>query len=256
MRRSHLLIFSIAFLAFNSVSVEAQKRRAVPKTFVKSPSASESRAGANSAVVVDERLAVLRVAPSLFAASIQRMRTGHLVSISGTKEADGVTFYRVAAASNKYGWVQSDAVVGKFKRGDEERLARLVQASDGFEQVERAGIFLENYKDSPLRPPILLLLGDLMEDAALKLSSDATRKLDRREMAASGAPLHSFYLNYVSLDRYRKLGVNFVFNPTAKSFHYDGAGWREIVSKFPKASEAAEAQKRLDALKEKMQAVK
>lgn len=256
MKRPFLLISSIVFLVLNSASAEAQKRRAPAKPVVKSSVAPEARGGANAAIVVDERLAVLRAAPSLFAPSIQRMRTGHLLAISGTREADGVTFYRVAAASNKYGWVQSDAVIGKFRRGDEERLARLVQASDGFEQIERAGIFLETFKDSPLRPPILLLLGDLMEDAALKMSTDAARKLDRREMAASGAPLHSFYLNYVSLDRYRKIGVNFLFNPAAKLFHYDGAGWREIVAKFPQSSEAAEARKRLDALKEKMAAVK
>ena len=253
----HLLLplFSIVFLAFN-FSVEAQQKRRIPPPPFKKPVASPARESVKTAVVVDERLAVLRAAPSLFAPSIQRMRTGHLVSISGSKEVDGVTFYRVAAASNKNGWVQSDAVFGRYKRGDDERLARLVQASDGFEQVERAGIFLEMYDASPLRPAILLLVGDLMEDAALKLSNDATRKLDRREMAASGAPLHSFYLNYVSLDRYRKIGANFVFNPTVKLFHYDGAAWREVVQKFPKASESAEAQKRLDALKEKMQAVK
>lgn len=247
----------VVFVIFNS-SAEAQKRSGAAKSF-KKPTVSVSNAparGANTAVVVDERLAVLRAAPSLFAPAIQRMRTGHVVSIAATKEADGVTFYRVAAASSKSGWVQSDAVFNKYKKGDDERLARLVQSSDGFDQVERAGIFLEMYNDSPLRPAILLLLGDLMEDAALKMSNDATRRLDRREMAASGAPVHSFYLNYVSLDRYRKLGAVFVFNQAAKLFHYDGATWREIVSKFPKSSEAAEAQKRLDALKEKMQATK
>ena len=75
-------------------------------------------------------------------------------------------------------------------------------------------------------------------------------------MAASGAPLHSFYLNYVSLDRYKRLGINFLFNPNAKLFHYDGANWREIIKKSPQSNEAAEAQKRLDSLKEKMEAVK
>jgi thymidylate kinase len=95
-----------------------------------------------------------------------------------------------------------------------------------------------------------------MEETALKLSSEATRRLDRREMAASGAPLHSFYLNYVSLDRYRRLGVNFLFNSNAKLFHYDGANWQEIVKKFPKSTEVVEAQKRLDSLKEKMEALK
>ena len=71
-------------------------------------------------------------------------------------------------------------------------------------------------------------------------------------MAASGAPLHSFYLNFVSLDRYRKLGIVFLFNSDAKTFHYDGAAWREILKKSPQSSEAAEARKRLDSLEEKL----
>jgi hypothetical protein len=255
MKRPLLLILLYVFVVFTLVA-EAQKRRAAPKPFKKPLALAPARESSNTAVVVDERLAVLRSAPSLFAPSIQRMRTGHLVSILGFRDVDGVTFCRVNAVSNNSGWVQSDALFSKFKRGDDERLSRLVQASDGFEQVERAGVFLDLYNESPLRPAILLLLGDLMEDAALKLSSDATKKLDRREMAASGAPLHSFYLNYVSLDRYRKIGATFVFNPTAKLFHYDGASWREIVAKFPKSSEAPEAQKRLDALKAKMETTK
>ncbi|MDQ3713013.1 MAG: hypothetical protein M3388_12460, partial [Acidobacteriota bacterium] len=68
-------------------------------------------------------------------------------------------------------------------------------------------------------------------------------------------PLHSFYLNYVSLDRYRRQGINFIFNANAKILHYDGASWREITKKFPKSTEAVEAQKRLDSLKEKMESV-
>ena len=71
-------------------------------------------------------------------------------------------------------------------------------------------------------------------------------------MAASGAPIHSYYLNYVSLDRYRKIGILFVFDSTAKLFHYDGESWKEILKKFPKSPESVEAQKRLDSLKTKM----
>jgi hypothetical protein len=75
-------------------------------------------------------------------------------------------------------------------------------------------------------------------------------------MAASGAPHHSFNLNYVSLERFRKLKVDFLFNSNTKLLHYDGASWREILQKSPKTAEAIEAQKRLDSLKVKMQAVK
>ena len=139
------------------------------------------------------------------------------------------------------------------RRGDDERLARLVQSSEDFDQIERATIFLENFPKSSLRPAMLLLFGDLIEEAAATLAREAARRLNRREMSATGAPLHSFYLNYTSLDRYRRLGVNFVFNPNTKMLHYDGASWREIIAKFPKSTEAAEAQKRLDSLKEKME---
>jgi hypothetical protein len=85
------------------------------------------------------------------------------------------------------------------------------------------------------------------------LSREAARRLKRGEMSATGAPLHSFYLNYTGLDRYRRLGIGFVFNPNTKNLHYDGAAWKEILTKFPKASEAVEAQKRLDSLKEKLE---
>lgn len=254
MRRSFFTVAFLAFLAFLAFNsnLEAQTRRRLPPK-AKNPVAAQP---SNKAVVIDERLAVLRAEPSFNAKPLMRMRNGRQVSISASREADGVTFYRVTAAPNNYGWVQADAVFGKFRRGDDARLAQLVQSSEGFEQIERAQTFLELYNDSSLRPAILLLFGDLIEETALKLSAEATRRLDRREMAASGAPLHSFYLNYVSLDRYRRLGINFLFNSNTKLFHYDGASWREIVKKFPQAAEAVEAQKRLDSLKEKMEKAK
>ena len=129
----------------------------------------------------------------------------------------------------------------------------MVQALDGFDQIETANEFFNLYPNSRFRSAILLLFGDLLEEVAAKLSKDASSKLKRTEMAASAAPLHSYYLNYVSLDRYRKLNILFLFNSTTKQFHYDGARWKEIIAKFATSSEAAEAQKRLDALKAKME---
>ena len=247
-----LIFLFVLFLLTLTSTAEAQKRGPAPKAKL-APKTQVSKTAGNSAVVIDENLAVLRIRPSLFAESVQRMRRGRKVQIADERQADGVTFYRVSAPPNNSGWVQSEAVFGKFRRGDDERLARLVQASTGFEQLEIAVNFLEMYPNSPLRPAILLLFGDLAEGTAARMSRDATRRLDRREMAASGAPLHSFYLNFVSLDRYRKLGIIFLFNSNTKNYHYEGASWREIVSKYPKSAEAAEAQKRLDSLKEKLE---
>lgn len=245
MKRSFALIF-LGFLAFVSTT-QAQKKR--------NPSASANQPTVpNVAVVIDERLAVLRIQPSLYSDSIQRMRTGKVLAISGSKQADGVTFYRVTVPPRNYGWVQMEAVISKNRKGDDERLAKLIQASEGFEQIERAVIYLENFSNSPLRPAILLLLGDLIEESAVKLSRDASRQLVIREMSASGAPLFSFYLNHSSLDRYRKLGINFWFNSSTKLYHYNGVFWDEIVQKYPNSSEAVEAKKRLDSLKIKMEA--
>lgn len=128
-----------------------------------------------------------------------------------------------------------------------------MHSADGFDQIELAEAFFKLYPTSRFRVPILLLFGDRLEDAAAKLSRDASSRLSRREMAASGAPLHSYYLNFNMLDRYRRLGVRFLFNPSTRQFHYDGASWTEIVRKYPVSAEAAEARKRLDSLKAKME---
>lgn len=251
MKRSFLAFF-LVFLAFSFATQAQNKRKPVlpaKKLIANKPTTENLR----TAIVVDERLAVLRIEPSLYARPIQRMRRGRLLAVTGARTADGVTFYRVSVPPNNYGWVQAEAVIGKARRSDDERLARLVQASEGFEQIERAVLYLENFPNSPLRPPVLLLLGDLAEENAVKISTEATRRLDRREMAATSAPLHSFYLNYSGLDRFRRIGIDFLFNSATKSFHYDGANWKEITDKFPKSAEAEEAQKRLDSLKQKME---
>lgn len=248
MNSPRLLFFVVIFFVF-SFSVEAQKRRVNSKSKNKISAAQKPREVGNEAMVIDESLSVLRLKPSLFADSIQRMRRGRRVKILESKQADGVTFYRVSVPPNNTGWVQSEALFGSFRRGDDERLVRLIQASSAFDQIELAVNFLELFPLSTFRPAILLLLGDLAEETTVKISRDATRRLDKREMAASGAPLHSYFLNFVSLDRYRKLGVIFLFDTKTKTFHYDGESWQEIVRKFPDSTEAIEARKRLDSLK-------
>ena len=74
-------------------------------------------------------------------------------------------------------------------------------------------------------------------------------------MAAAAAPLHSYFLNYVGLDRYRKLGVIFLFNSSSRAFHYDGTSWNELARKYPESPQALEAKKRLDNLAVKMEKV-
>ncbi|MEJ7862244.1 MAG: hypothetical protein WKF90_11500 [Pyrinomonadaceae bacterium] len=157
----HFLFFILLFTSVFATNAEAQKRRISSKIIRKPALAAQTmRENSNTAIVVDERLGVLRLEPSLFSKSFMRMQNGRKISVLNSKEADGVTFYRVSAPPNNFGWVQAEAVAGRFRRGDDARLAKLIQASEGFEQIERAQIFFETFADSPLRPAILLLLGD------------------------------------------------------------------------------------------------
>lgn len=247
------ILLSILLVFFSFVG-HAQKRRPLARNQV-SKSQKQPRSLSTtkyrtpvSAVVIEERLAILRFEPSLAAIPMQRMRAGRSVLITGERQADGVTFFRVNLPPEKSGWIQSEAVATNAKSGDDARLAALIRVSDGFDKLELATIFLENFLKSSFRPAILMLTGDLAEEAAQKLSGDALRKLSADEIAASGAPIHSFYLNFNELDRYRKIGISFLFNQSAKSFHYNGAVWQEVLQKNPDAAEAAEARKRLEFL--------
>jgi hypothetical protein len=205
--------------------------------------------GGQRAVVVDERLAALRDEPELSARLLQRMSRGRMVAITGTRRApDGVTFYRVAVTRRTRGWLQSDAVVSPARAGDDERLLRLIRGSEDFDRIVRARIFLEMFPRSSLRPAALLLYAEAAEEAARKLSREAARRLVEREMTAGGAPLHSYFLNYNGLDRYNRQGISFIYHRATKQFHYDGAAWRELVRRYPRSPEAAEARKRLDSL--------
>lgn len=222
--------------SFVPLSLSAQQRRAAP-------------AGGQRAIVVDERLAALRDAPELSARLLQRMSRGRMVAITGLKRSpDGLTFYRVIVTRRTRGWLQSEAVVSPARTGDDERLLRLIRGSKDFDLIVRARIFLDMFRGSSLRPAVLMLYAEAAEDAAGKLSREAVRRLDEREMTANGAPLFSYFLNYNGLDRYNRQGINFVYDRTAKQFHYDGESWRELVRRHPRSPEAAEARKRLASL--------
>lgn len=233
----------------------AQRRPAAGNSSTPTRSAeNQSSEIGQSAIVLDETLSLLRTSPSLFAPAIHRMQIGRRVQIQAVKEADGVKFYKVAAPPTSIGWVQADAVFGRFRKGDDARLVELIRVSTGFEQFELMRQYFELFPISYSRPAMLLLFGDLAEETAVKLSKDANRRLTRSHMAATGAPLHSYYLNFVGLDRYRKLGIIFLFDPVEKLFHYDGTSWKELAARFPDKPEAAEAVKRIEILNKKMAA--
>ena len=205
--------------------------------------------GGRLAIVVDERLSTLRIGPSLSARLLARLSRGRFVAIIAKhKSPDGLTFYRVKVNRRRQGWIQSDALISPSQAADDGRLMRLIRNAEDFELIARARIFLEAFPTSRLRPAVLLLYGDAAEAISEKLSREAGRRLDQKEMAATGAPEFSYYLNFNALDRYDRQNAHYVFDPKAKQFHYDGAAWREIVRRYPNSPEAAEARKRLETL--------
>jgi hypothetical protein len=227
--------FILLLLSASAASAFAQKARIPP--------------GGRIAVVADERLAALRSVPEPTARLLRRLSRGRLVSIRGaSRNRDGLVFYHVVVTRRTSGWLQSEAVIASWHAGDDQRLLRLISGADEFDRVARARVFLDAFPRSPLRSRVLLMYGDAAEEAAAKLSREAERRFERREIPADGAPEFSYYLNYSGLDRYNRQRVTFTFDLSAKKFHYDGAAWREIVQRYSKSPEAVEARKRLEIL--------
>ncbi len=205
--------------------------------------------GGHIAVVADERLAALRSVPEPQARLLRRLSRGRLVSIRGSSRSrDGLVFYHVTVTRRTSGWLQSEAVIASWRAGDDQRLLRLISGADEFDRVARARVFLDAFPHSPLRPQALLLYGDAAEEAAAKLSREAERRFEKREIPAAGAPEFSYYLNYSGLDRYNRQGVIFMFDRETKRLHYNGAAWRELMQRYPNSPEAATARKHLEIL--------
>lgn len=228
----HKLALCLLLVFLTQNTLQAQKRK--------------PPVGGRIAVVVDERLAALRATARLNGTLVRRLGRGRMVAIrSAKRNVEGVTFLLVNVTRRTHGWIQREAVVSPSRAGDDQRLLDLVTRSKDFDRISRARIFLDHFPRSPLRPAVLLLLGDSAEEMAGRLSQAAARRMSE---PLGDAPEFTYYLNYTGLDRYNRMGVGFVFDPSNKRFHYDGAAWRELIRRHPRSPEAAEARNRLEAL--------
>jgi hypothetical protein len=181
--RKSLLLLLVSIL-FTPLEITALGKRRPPP-------------GGRVAIVVDERLSALRTTPELSGQLVRRIGRGGLVAIRGEKRnKDGILFYKVNVTSRTSGWIQRDAIVCAWRSGDDARLLRLIKGSADFDRIARARIFLDNFRQSELRPEVLMIHAEAAEDAAGRLSHDAPRRLDEREMKAGGAPEFSYFLNF------------------------------------------------------------
>jgi hypothetical protein len=225
----HFLISLVLFTSLHNSPLLAQKRK-VPH-------------GGRLAIVVDERLAALRVTPQLTGKLVRRIGRGRMVAVRTARTSgDGIVFLLVNVNSRTHGWIQREAVVLPSHATDDQKLLELIRSSGDFDRIARARIFLEYFPHSLLRPEILMLFGDTAEELSERLSREASRRVNTSH---GFAPEFSYFLNYSGLDRYNRQGVFFIFDSQTRRFHYNGAAWREILRRFPSAPEAREAEKRL-----------
>jgi hypothetical protein len=194
------------------------------------------------AIIVDEKLAALRVEPKSSANLIRRLSRGRRVIINERRTiSTGESFCRVAVTRRTRGWVLCASLVSPIVKKDDLRLLNLIKEAQGFERMARAKIFLDQFAASPYRPEVLLLEAEAAENAAAELTREAERKFRREHTSFTNAPAHLYYLNYSGLDRLNRLGVKYIFDSSTKQFRYDGAAWREIVRRYPRSPEAERA---------------
>lgn len=201
------------------------------------------------AVVFDERLAALRARPDVKAPLTQRLRRGRRIGILATLTTrSGAKFYRVAVSRNTRGWVLADAVLRPGHANDAQRLWQLTEeTSDDFTKVRLARLCADEFRATKFAPKALRSLGETAERAAERLTRDAKRRVGDEEPSA-GLRKRDYFLNYVGLDRYNRIGVTFDFDEAAERIVYDGAAYRELLRRYPRSQEAVDIRARQEKL--------
>jgi hypothetical protein len=192
------------------------------------------------AVIIDERLSVLRERPDIASELVQRLRRGRLVGIMHeVRGKDGHRFFRVVVTRRTSGWILADALARSGSEADAQRLLELIGGErEGFAKVRLATICVAEFGKTRLAPRAYLLLAESAEAVAKELTRAASRRLNTPAQRSS-----LFMLNDVGLDRYTRIGVRFRFN--GESFIYDGHAYRELLRRYPRSDEAVLARTRL-----------
>jgi hypothetical protein len=198
------------------------------------------------AVVSDERLSALRERPDQTASIKQRLRRGRVIGITGAARGkDGLLFFHVVVTRRTEGWILAAAVIRAGHRADVERLLKLIEASDDeFARIRLGRLCADEFRGTRTAARALLLLGETADRAAARLTAQAQRRLKAgaEEMTLDR---RVYLLNDVALDRYNRIGVRFKTDEAGEKLIYDGGAYRELIRKYPRATEAIEAKKKL-----------
>lgn len=248
-RTLNSIVGFVVLLALCSYSIGARPVRVDRQSGRKSAGESSEparRPDFLKAFVIDDRISVLRRAPSSQSEAIRRLRLGHVVFVvRGDKRAADSHFCRIAVSRRTRGWIHRSAIAVQSRAGEDRRLMRLIEGThDGLVRITLCRMLIERFGRSPLVPRALLLIGEESDRAAESLSQRARRRIP--EFAGSNAPLHDYYLNDPGLDRYSRLQVVFDFNDATSEYVYNGQAYRDVVKRYPKAEEAAIARQHLN----------
>lgn len=218
MRTISLAVVSLLLLA---APVEARRKLVLP---------------GQRAVVIDERYSALRDQPELQGPLTQRLRRGRAVGILGaSRNRRGERFYRVAVSRNTRGWVFEAAIARPGNSRDAERLLNLIEETpDDYIKARLAKICAEAFRYTPAAPRAWLILGDAGTRAAEKLTREARRRLGEHSVQHRRA----YFLNYIGLDRFNRLGIFFDYDEARDCLLYDGAAFRTLARRYPRSEEA------------------
>jgi hypothetical protein len=231
-RRVSIWVAVVLFVVILSdASIEAKRKVFVP---------------GRPAIVFDERLSALRSKPDLKAPLEQRLRRGRIIGILGaSRKSAGAHFLQIAISRNTRGWILADAVIRPASIADAERLMRLIEeTNDDFAKAKLARLCADEFRATRFAPRALMILGETAEDAAERLSRDAKRRIPGEE-AVVGSKRRFYFLNFVGLDRYNRIGVTFDFDPAGDRIVYDGGAFRELLRRYPRSAEAQLVRQRL-----------
>lgn len=223
---SRLIPGLILFLSITSIPAQAQTRR---KVYVPG----------QRAIVVDERLSVLRTQPDIKATMLQRLRRGRAIGIlASRKTKGGEIFWRVAVSRNVRGWVLAESAVKAGSVVDAERLLKLIEDSDDeFIKARLAKLCADEFRLTIVAPRCLLKLIETAELVAERLTRDAKRRIGDQE-PGTGLNKRAYFLNFAGLDRYNRIGVMFDYNAEADKIVYDGEAFLSLQRRYPKSAEA------------------
>jgi len=207
----------------------------------------------SKALVIDDRISVLRREASLQSEALRRLRLGHVVFVThGNSDRAALPFCRVAVSRRTRGWIHRSALAMPGRVGEDQRLMRVIDTThDGLDRIQLCRILIEYFGRSPHVPRALLLMGEEAERAAESLSQRARKRIPESIGAASNAQVRDYFLNDPGLDRYSRLHIVFEFNEATSDYVYDGQAYRELVRRYPTAQEAAIARRHLSSTREK-----